>query len=345
VPDGAVARFPNMQLAQYEAMRVAVAECVRIDEAADIRDKAAALAAYARQRDDKELENWVAEIKCRACVKIGRLSSQLPKAKTKGRSGTVRLPSSGKSKTESLADASINTTSADRYEELAEAEDAEPTKAEQYYDKCKAEGRAPTLGGLRNALKGDRRSEREVELAEATRRASKAIGKKIYSVIYADPPWRFEPYSRDSGMDRAADNHYPTMTIGELKELKVPAASNAVLFLWATNPMLAEALAVMQAWGFTYKSNFVWEKNKAGTGYWNRNKHELLLVGTKGSVPAPAPGEQYDSVIPANRGRHSAKPAAFIEIIDGMFPHLDGVELFARTRHLGWDVWGNEVPP
>ena len=344
MPDGALVRVSQIQLVQYEAARQAVSECVRIDEAAEIRDKAAAMAAYARQRDDKELENWVAEIKCRACVKIGRLSSQLPKAKTKGRSGTVRLPSSGKSKTKSLADANINTTSADRYEELAEAEDAEPTKAEQYYEGCKAEGRTPTLGGLRNALKGDRRATRVTELAEATRKASQSIGKKLYPVIYADPPWRFEPYSRDSGLDRAADNHYPTMTLEELKELKIPAAPNAVLFMWATNPMLPEALAVMQAWGFAYKSNFVWVKDKPGTGYWNRNRHELLLVGTRGKIPAPAPGDQYDSVISAARGKHSAKPPAFVEMIDDLFADLEGIELFAREPRLGWDAWGNEVP-
>ena len=107
MPDGAVARVSQMQLVQYEAARQAVSECVRIDEAAEIRDKAAAMAAYARQRDDKELENWVAEIKCRACVKIGRLSSQLPKAKpgsAPGRRGGVNVvPSSGKNKAQELA--------------------------------------------------------------------------------------------------------------------------------------------------------------------------------------------------------------------------------------------------
>ena len=200
------------------------------------------------------------------------------------------------------------------------------------------------MGGLRNALKGDRRASRVTELAEATRKASRSIGKKLYPVIYADPPWRFEPYSRDSGLDRSADNHYQTMTLEELKELKVPAAPNAVLFMWATNPMLPEAIALMQAWGFTYKSNFAWVKDKPGTGYWNRNRHELLLVGTRGNIPAPAPGEQYHSVISASRGRHSAKPAAFVEMIDDMFQELEGIELFARGPRLGWDVWGNEAP-
>ena len=124
----------------------------------------------------------------------------------------------------------------------------------------------------------------------------------------------------------------------------VPAAEDAVLFLWATVPMLEPALQVMAVWGFEYKSHFVWVKDRIGTGYWNRNKHELLLVGTRGNIPAPAPGEQYASVIEACVGEHSAKPAAFAEMIEDMFPNLPAIEMFARGPRHGWDVWGNEAP-
>src|ERR1700730_4057031 len=85
-------------------------------------------------------------------------------------------------------------------------------------------------------------------------------------------------------MDRAADNHYPTMTLEALTALRPPAAENCALFLRATAPMLLQALAVMAAWGFAYKSHSVWIKPKIGTGYWFRNKHEVLLVGTKGNT-------------------------------------------------------------
>jgi N6-adenosine-specific RNA methylase IME4 len=196
---------------------------------------------------------------------------------------------------------------------------------------------------LQGATKKHRRATREEELGEATKRANETLADKQYQVILADPPWRFEPYSRDTGMDRAADNHYPTMTVEKLMALKAPATDDAVLFLWATVPMLLEAIDVLEAWGFEYKSHFVWEKDRIGTGYWNRNKHELLLVGTRGSIPAPAPGEQYDSVIPANVGKHSAKPIAFAEMIEAMFPNLPAVEMFARAPRLGWDTWGNEA--
>jgi N6-adenosine-specific RNA methylase IME4 len=191
---------------------------------------------------------------------------------------------------------------------------------------------------LRAEMKRRKRAAREQALA-----ASIAFGSGLYGVIYADPPWRFEPYSRETGMDRAADNHYPTMTLDDICALKVPAADDCVLFLWATAPMLPEALAVMAAWGFSYKSHFVWVKDRPGTGYWTRNQHELLLIGARGEVPAPAPGTQYCSVIEGKLGPHSAKPAAFAEIIDDLFPTVPSLEMFARAPRLGWDVWGNQA--
>ena len=197
---------------------------------------------------------------------------------------------------------------------------------------------------LRTRVKQLRRQTREREFSEITKAAMDVLNVKRYGVIYADPPWRFEPWSRETGMDRAADNHYETMSLDDIKAMAVPAASHCVLFLWATAPMLPEALEVMAAWGFSYRSHCVWVKDRVGTGYWFRNNHELLLVGTRGEVPAPAPGEQYTSVLAANVGRHSAKPASFAEMIEDMFPNVPAVELFARGARLGWDVWGNEAP-
>ena len=144
-------------------------------------------------------------------------------------------------------------------------------------------------------------------------------------------------------MDRAADNHYPTMTFDQIKALRVPAADDCVLFMWATVPMLPQALAVIDTWGFQYKTHFVWVKDRIGTGYWNRNTHEILLVATRSNVPAPAPGMQYPSVITAPAGRHSEKPAEFAEMIERYYPTTPKLEMFARAAHLGWDVWGNEV--
>jgi N6-adenosine-specific RNA methylase IME4 len=203
---------------------------------------------------------------------------------------------------------------------------------------------AAMLHTARQEAKRARRAQREQELAAATIGAAKALGRKTYNVILADPPWSFAPYSRITGMDRAADNHYQTMSLADIKALPVPAAKDCALFLWATVPMLPVAMETMVAWNFVYKSHFAWMKDKHGTGYWSRNRHELLLVGVRGHIPCPAPGTQFSSVIEAPRGRHSEKPAIVREMIAAMFPNVPKLEMFARGERVeGWDFWGNEV--
>lgn len=203
--------------------------------------------------------------------------------------------------------------------------------------------RLPTLA------KQAMREATEKRLADKTR----ALPSRLFNVIYADPPWRFEPYSRDTGLDRAADNHYPTQSLEDIKRLPVGtiAAPDCALFLWATAPMLPEALCVMRFWGFTYRSHTIWRKAEhagaglvLGTGYWFRSAHELLLVGTRGTIPAPAPGEQWASMFDAPPRRHSEKPDAVYELIEAYYPNLPRIELNARRRRAGWDAWGLEAP-
>ena len=202
--------------------------------------------------------------------------------------------------------------------------------------------RLPTLA------KQAMREATEKRLADKTR----ALPTKLYNVVYADPAWRFEPYSRDTGLDRAADNHYPTQDLEAIKRQPVGsiAAPDCVLFLWATAPMLPEALCVMRFWGFDYKSQTIWRKAEKGgglvlgTGYWFRNGHELLLVGTRGNIPAPAPGEQWPSMFDAPPRKHSEKPDHAYELIEAYYPNLPKIELNARRRRTGWDAWGLEAP-
>lgn len=201
---------------------------------------------------------------------------------------------------------------------------------------------AKKLRDEKTAEKKARRTEREAELGAR----QKALPAKRYGVIYADPEWKFLSWSPETGMDRAADNHYPTSETNDivLRPVGTIAAEDCVLFLWATAPMLKAALRVMEGWGFDYKTHFVWAKDRAGTGYWNRNRHELLLVGVKGGPPAPAMGTQWDSLIAAPLGAHSEKPDAFAELIETTFPNLPKIELNARRARPGWDVWGFEAP-
>ena len=207
-----------------------------------------------------------------------------------------------------------------------------------------APGAPPTVKALRQHVKATRRDAREIALADKIEHASATLNTgKLFGVIMADPPWRFEPYARDTGLDRAADNHYPTMTLDELCELQPPMADDCALFLWATVPMLLDALDLMAAWRFGYRSHWVWIKPHPGTGYWNRNCHEILLLGVRGNVPAPAPGHQYDSVFTGETAGHSVKPAAAAEMIEEMFPHAALLEMFARGPRLGWTAWGAEA--
>jgi len=109
-------------------------------------------------------------------------------------------------------------------------------------------------------------------------------------------------------------------------------------------PMLQDAMQVLKAWGFKYRSHAVWDKVHIGTGYWFRNRHELLLVATKGDIPAPAMGDQFASVLTIARKEHSAKPEQFLELIEQYFPTLPKIELNRRgAARPGWDCWGNEV--
>jgi N6-adenosine-specific RNA methylase IME4 len=206
--------------------------------------------------------------------------------------------------------------------------------------------RKKALENPRLKEKQQRRAEHEAKLAAK----QLALPSKRYGVIVADPGWKFKPYSRETGMDRSADNHYATTPTAVIMALDVPsiAAHDCVLFLWVTVPFLFDARDVMEAWGFNYKSHCIWAKGhkgaKKGTGYWFRNEHEILLVGVKRKVPAPAPGTQWSSQIEAPVGAHSAKPDRFLEMIEGFYPNLPKIELYRRgPPRAGWDAWGLEA--
>src|SRR5277367_2627433 len=158
---------------------------------------------------------------------------------------------------------------------VSEAASASKLRPDQQRDVAE-KAFAGDANAARSVVKKGARAAREADLGQ--RQA--ALPDKRYGVIVADPEWRFEPWSRETGMDRAADNHYPTSVASVIAERDVAsiAAPDCVLFLWATVPMLPHALMVMEAWGFEYRSTFGWIKNKAGTGYWSRNNLELLWM-------------------------------------------------------------------
>lgn len=173
---------------------------------------------------------------------------------------------------------------------------------------------------------------------------------KKYNVILADPPWAFRAWS-NKGMGRSAEQHYPTMRLDDIKALPVAdlAAEDCVLFLWATFPMLKEAFAVIDAWGFTYKTvAFTWVKENRkssglfwGLGYWTRANAEICLLATRGSPKRQSAAVHQVILSPVEQ--HSKKPDAIRERIVTLMGDVPRVELFARQETPGWDVWGNEV--
>ena len=173
---------------------------------------------------------------------------------------------------------------------------------------------------------------------------------KKYNVILADPPWSFRAWS-SKGMGRSAEQHYPTMRLEDIKALPVAdlAAEDCVLFLWATFPMLKDAFAVIDTWGFTYKTvAFTWVKENRkspglfwGLGYWTRANAEVCLLATRGSPKRQSAAVHQVILSPVER--HSKKPDEVQERIVTLMGDVPRVELFARQETPGWDVWGNEV--
>jgi N6-adenosine-specific RNA methylase IME4 len=151
-------------------------------------------------------------------------------------------------------------------------------------------------------------------------------------------------YALDKQMSHPA-NHYPPMSLDEIKALPVAklAFKDCVLFLWTTVPLLRTTFDVLDAWRFEYQSGLAWDKEIPGLGYWVRGQHELLLLATKGKPPLPATENVPSSVMRERRREHSRKPEVSYAIIERMFPDLPKLELFARQKRPGWDVWGNET--
>lgn len=173
-----------------------------------------------------------------------------------------------------------------------------------------------------------------------------------YNIIYADPPWAYRTYSK-KGQGRSAESHYPTMCIEDIKRLPVWEISekDCALFIWATFPCLQEALEVIRAWGFEYKTvAFVWvKKNRIsdrlfwGMGYWTRSNAEICILATKGRPKRKNCG--VHQVVISHIENHSKKPDEIRDRIVDLMGDLPRVELFARQTPQGWDVWGNEVEP
>lgn len=258
--------------------------------------------------------------------------------------------------------AKVARTSLDNGEEL----DALAKLSPDSRDEMVARAAAGENISVKTAAKQAMRDEREKKLGQRIL----DLPDKRYGVILADPEWEFVTFSAITGLDRSAANHYPTSpweTIGARDVQKI-TAKDCLCLMWVTD--LKRGITVLESWGFEYKSYFVWVKDivegdpvhdlpgryhvvgPAGLGFWNRDRDEICLIGTRGEVPCLAPGTQTESVWFAarpkiegtQRSKHSAKPENAHLWIEKYYPNTPKIELNARKSRAGWDTWGIEAP-
>lgn len=186
------------------------------------------------------------------------------------------------------------------------------------------------------------------------------LPEKKYDIIYADPPWdyggklQFDKSSKsadkiDLGKNifiSSANFKYPTVKTKDLKKIPIHeiAKDDCLLFMWVTNPHLAQGIELAKSWGFDYKTvAFVWDKMVHNPGQYTMSYCELCLVFKRGRIPKPRGARNIKQLVRIPRGKHSEKPIEVLHGIEKMFPTQDKIELFARNKPKGWDVWGLDV--
>ena len=332
----------DLMVVQLDRARTALAEAKTIGETKKVMDMAHAAQIYARRQQlGEEAMAYALAIKIEALRKLGEMLASTPKAKP-GTKPKFAPPAGANSPTLYELGISDNTSSIAQKLAAMPEEQFEQIKTGKIsvheasqLSKLDAPARARAIEKIAD---GATVKQAARFVAHEQKRAA-PFPKGKYQVIYADPPWEYE----NSGYDNAAASLYPTMPLKDICALPVEtlATSASVLFLWATNPLLPEALRVMAEWGFEYKTNIAWVKDRGrGMGWFLKSKHELLLIGVRPQTPQPA--ERPDSAQEFERGKvHSRKPQEFRQIIERMYPGSK-IELFARIACEGWDLWGNE---
>ena len=364
-----------MMLVRYEAALAAMAAARTVDEVKDIGNKAAAMAAYARMAKDPQLEIDATEIRARATRRIGEMMAE--QRETIGLNEGGR-PKTGVSETPvskpTLSEAGIDKNLAKQARCLASIPEQEfEHSLAAWRTHVSAVNERVTINPFKAAdtteAKKERRAARERELGQ--KQSKFPTGR--FGLIYVDVSRHFNVRSDESGLGRAPENHFPTMTFDELVALPVAdiAARDCICVYWSTAASLVDDIEIMAEWGFVtlrprdpsgklirdpkgmsqrtadggrYCSMQVWDKVKIGLGYWFRDRHEFIFVGVRGNPVPPAPGTQDVSIFAEPKTKHSAKPAHVAEMLERLWPNTPKIELFARGKgRPGWAVLGNEA--
>lgn len=317
-----------MQLVKYEAARHALQEAKSIDEVKDIRDKAEAMRAYAKQAKDIDMQNWAAEIRIRAERKLGEM---LPGAVSQG-SGMKKKSHDESSLT--LAELGVTPSMSSRAQIMAKVPEKEFEAAITEHKERQQELTSTTIRRLHASAK----KQEEIEKIKSGEIIA-PVGK--YDVIVIDPPWQMEKIARDVAPDQA-DFDYPTMDESELSDLDIPAHDDCHVFVWTTHKHLPMALRLIEKWGMNYVCTFVWHKpggfQPFGLPQFNCEFALYARVGTPKFVDFKA----FPVCFNAARGGHSEKPEAFYELLRRVTGGRR-LDMFNRRPIDGFDGWGNEV--
>lgn len=320
------------RLALIDRARHALDRATSVAEVKTIRDQAEAIRVFLRQQQASlAAQNRAAELKLYAERRLGESLRR-----------TVRKGGPPKSQREASLPEGISRAQSHRLQLVASVPES---RFEAHVTDVKARGDELTSSGVRKLAQEIRRESHLRAISDANTTEYSAVSLEAlvergerFATIYADPPWQY----RNRRSNGAAANHYPTLSIDEIAALPVSqlAADAAHLHLWTTNAFLFEARGIVEAWGFEYRSCFVWVKPELGVGNYWRVSHEYLLLGVRGS--APFLRNDQKSWAELGRTRHSEKPHAVRQIIETVSP-APRLELFARSSKPGGTVWGNEI--
>lgn len=302
------------------------------------------LAQVVREQKLREAQD-ISEAVLDAEVRIGELMAQVPKATPNNNPFHENDTAVDfvKPKAEVIRDAGFTPKQVERFQRMAAHPEAVARAKAQAREAGDILSRSKVLQEVGRDIRASQKAERIEKASNGGQSVDIFTTDKKYRVIYADPPWSYND-KLDLDCSGGAEKHYNTMPLDAIAALPVGriAEKNAVLFMWTTNPLIFDSKQIFEAWGFTYKSMFIWDKVKTGMGHYNSVRHEMLLICTRGSCTPDTP-RLFDSVQSIERSEnHSEKPQEFREIIETLYAG-ERIELFARTKRDGWDVWGNEV--
>lgn len=333
----------GQEMTDYEIASAALARAVSVVEVKRVNDAAERLKFEARQAGDRELMANAIKLVMQARRRLGQM---LIAGKEAGQIADGR-PKKGDDKRIRLSEIGIDLKLSMESQKLARFDAREfETVLQAGRDKILA-GRAVVINPLKDLGKREKAVRRAIKLAQLAAK-QKALPAGKFGAILADPEWPDEDVWSAAGLDRAADNHYPTSSVADICARPVGdiAADDCVLGLWITARHLARGthVKVLEAWGFSPRALLFWDKVEAGNGYWVRNRVEVLVIAVRGHVPAPVPGTQWEDLVVAPKTIHSRKPDFAHAWFEQFFPDLTKIELNARRARQGWAIWGNEAP-